>query len=177
MPFRKWFGSVGELRSIMSSATVLLLTATASQKTRNHLKTMLGIGLAYESVDSPDRPNIMLHVNRFKGTQSVVEVFQWLILIIKECKRDMPRILLFCRSINDVGSLYIQICSQLEKSLHHLITMYHSNTLDSVKHSIHEDMNKCDGNIRLLICTSVAGMGVNFFVSHICHSLWPSIHC
>ncbi len=170
VPFRKWFGSVGELRSIMSSATVLMLTATASQNMRSHLKTMLGIGLAYESVDSPDRPNIMLHVERFKGTQNVAEVFQWLILIIKEHKGDMPRILLFCRSINDVGSLYIQICSQLDKSLHHLILMYHSNTLDSIKYSIHEDMSKCDGNIRLLICTSIAGMGVNFLsVTYVIH--------
>jgi superfamily II DNA helicase RecQ len=48
--------------------------------------------------------------------------------------------------------------------------MYHSNTLTYVKEHIQRDMSVSDGSIRILICTSAAGMGVNFAaVSHVVH--------
>ena len=43
--------------------------------------------------------------------------------------------------------------------------MFHSKTSDKVKEKIRHDMTM-DGDIRVLICTNAAGMGVNFVDVH-----------
>ena len=43
-----------------------------------------------------------------------------------------------------------------------VVDMYHSKTLKKIQDRIHEDMKDAKGNIRVVICTNAAGMGVNF---------------
>lgn len=40
--------------------------------------------------------------------------------------------------------------------------MYHSHTPEPVKEMIRHDMQNPNGNIRVLVCTNAAGMGVNY---------------
>jgi ATP-dependent DNA helicase RecQ len=125
-----------------------------------------------ELVDSPDRLNIKLYASKFKSTISLYELFDWLISKILEEEYATPRIMIFCRSITDCGRLHVMFLSKLLNChrLHNLIAMYHSNTLDSIKAEIEKDMCDSNGNIRILICTSAAGMGINFsVVNHVIH--------
>jgi ATP-dependent DNA helicase RecQ len=160
--FRKWFSCVGELRSLVPKATLMTITATASEKCRKELKQKLSVVEMHEFVQSPDRLNIKLHVKKFIGSQPLHEVFDFLLHIINIDQYNMPRIMIFCYATRDCGRLRTMFISRLEHDLHAIVEMYHSDTLDHVKTTIVEDMGNRNGRIRLLLCTSAAGMGVNF---------------
>jgi superfamily II DNA helicase RecQ len=98
------------------------------------------------------------------------QLIYWCLNRLLECGQQMPRLILFCRSINDVGSLHVELCCYLPRSLHRFISMYHSSTSDDVKKYIQSDMCSESGTIRVLICTSAAGMGLNFsLVTYVVH--------
>lgn len=78
-PFREWFGCVGELRSMLTSATLLLLAATASKGMRTKLKYKLGAVVDTELVASADRLNIKMFVARVNSTNPVTVTFRWLL--------------------------------------------------------------------------------------------------
>ncbi len=112
----------------------------------------------------------MLYVQQFKSSDQLYELFYWLIILLNEQKQKMPRIMIFCRSIGDVGTLYTVLRSRLSTEEVHHLSMYHSNTLDEVKSFIQSDMTSSTGKIRVLICTTAAGMGLNFStVNYIIH--------
>ena len=168
-PFREWFARIGELRSLLPNATLLAITATASALLRQRLMSKLALPNMCEMVDNPDRDNIMLFVHSFKSALPVHILFDWLIKMLNEQKYMTPRIMIFCRSINDVGKLYIELSCQLS-NLHKIITMYRSETLDYIKADIQNDMSTANGNLRVFICTNAAGMGLNFCaVKYIVH--------
>jgi ATP-dependent DNA helicase RecQ len=126
----------------------------------------LGQSNMFELVDSPDRSNIKLYVTKFKSTLSLYELFDWLITKSLELRKSIPRIIIFCRSIRDCGRLHTMFLSKFLSvpEILNSIAMYHSNTLDHIKSEIQTDMCDPAGNIRLLLCTSAAGMGLNFSV-------------
>ena len=83
---------------------------------------------------------------------------------------DFERMLIFYRTITDCGSLYAMFISNVPKEIMCYIDMFHSKTWANVKQRIQNDMSINNGNICLLICTSAAGMGVNFVgVKHVVH--------
>ncbi len=169
-PFRGWFGHIGELRSIIPHASVLIMTATSSDSTRTKLKRKLCLNLVdcIDIIDSPDRANIKLHVSAYKSAAPLYDVFQWLIVYLRE--QHCQRMLIFCRTIDDCGKLYTTLKCSLTESCMSTVEMYHSNTLQHVKDRIQCDMNDSNGKVRVLICTSAAGMGVNFTcVYHVVH--------
>jgi ATP-dependent DNA helicase RecQ len=131
---------------------------------------MLALHDCEELTDTPDRTNIKLHVHRFKASLHLRDLFQWVVDCLLVHKAQCSRIMIFCRSIDDCGKLYTMFRCALDESLHHHVNMYHSNTLDYVKEFVQTDMCNPQGNIRVLICTSAAGMGVNFSaVYHVVH--------
>ena len=61
MPFRKWYGCLGELRSLIPTATrLVILTATATKATKEEILNTLHLsGEDIKFIEqSPDRPNI-----------------------------------------------------------------------------------------------------------------------
>ena len=76
-------------------------------------------------------------------------------------KKDCPRTLLFCKTILDCSLLYKPFTRMLQSVSKH-INMYHSCTPEAEKASISKDMSECDGEVRLLIGTNAAGMGVYY---------------
>ncbi len=158
------------MRSLIPNATLLTITATASEKCRKELTTKLGVAEIHEFVDTPDRPNIKLHVAKFIGSQPLHEVFDFVISVIENEKHVMPRIMIFCYATRDCGRLRTMFVSRLKHDLHSVVEMYHSETLNHVKSSIIEDMGNPIGSVRVLLCTSAAGMGVNFSgVNYVVH--------
>ncbi|KAK3107695.1 hypothetical protein FSP39_020128 [Pinctada imbricata] len=126
--FWKWFGCVGELRSLLPSATVLALSATCTNQVKR--RVMKALALKPETLQiaiSPNRPNIKLTVERIS---KVVDALS---------SGTFPKTLLYCTSINDCSKLYSYLSSELE-SQSELIEMYHSETPPTKKEEIIEDL-------------------------------------
>jgi superfamily II DNA helicase RecQ len=160
--FREWYGQLGELRSLVPDARFLLLTATASTNVRKEIQKKFGCTDMTEIIESPDRENIKLCIMRYNSSMKDCDVFYSVISGISAKKDQFNRILIFCRSISDCGKLFVMFSTNLPSSVMSNIHMFHSQTLQHVKDYICSDMQNENGKIRILICTSVAGMGVNF---------------
>lgn len=165
--FRGWFGKLGEIRSLCPDAPVMVLTATASKKNRLGICAKLCLKLPMEYIQCPDRPNIKLNVKLCNSNMDVADMMQWAISGLQEERNNFPRHVVFTRTIRECAALYNALRLQIP-GLQHLYQMYHSCTLNRIKESITADMGSNTGQIRILICTNAAGMGVNFKgVSHV----------
>ncbi len=160
--FREWYGKLGELRSLVPDGRLLLLTATASHQTRQQIMKKLGISDIKEIIESPDRENIKLHVLKYRSTMHDSDLFNSVIKEIITYKEQCRRVLIFCKSVPDCGKLHTMFKIYVPTFLMQHINMYHSHTYPHVKECIENDMKSPTGVIRILICTSAAGMGVNF---------------
>ena len=113
-------------------------------------------------VENPDRPNIKLFVQKVKSSALLSSTFSWLIEAVRLEKQQTGRVLVFCPSIKLCGELYTLFRMELDESTLSHVDMYHSCTTENVKEKIRNDMEQSNGNIRILIATSAAGMGVNY---------------
>ncbi|XP_056016425.1 ATP-dependent DNA helicase RecQ-like [Ostrea edulis] len=172
-PFREAFAHIGELRSLCPKASLLALTATSGPSQRRKIMKMLCFSANSEVIlDSPDRENIKLTSLCIPNSDNLEKVFHWLIDILKTQKAKAERHIIFCESIADVSKIYTTFVKHFGNDCQHF-EMFHSKTDEKVKEIISKDMN-VDGNIRVLICTNAAGMGVNFHnVHHVIHYKLP----
>nr|XP_019928600.2 ATP-dependent DNA helicase Q-like 3 [Crassostrea gigas] len=167
-PFREWFGRLGETRSLIA-CPALVITATASIASRRKLRKKLALVNFHEIVESPDRENIKLFVEKIKVNEKLRVTFSWLIDMVMDQGGECPRHIIFCPSIKLCADVYFAFKVSLNECINY-IEMFHSCTTDQVKDAIREDMEKTDGHIRVLIATSAAGMGVNYkSVNNIIH--------
>ena len=149
---------------------MMAITATATPLMRKKIRTQLCLSLkTTEIVDSPDRPNIKLNVRKLYGSEDVADTFQWIVTEIKENGVKSPRTLIFCKNKDDTGQINAALFRLLgsnyytdQTKRHPVIQIFHKDTLDSTKNAIAHDMKKEDGDIRILLATNSAGMGVNF---------------
>lgn len=158
-PFREWYSRLGEIRSLVPSATLLALTATASRTLRRRITTSLGMVDVYEELDNPDRENIKLFSTKVSSSAEVSETFTWLSSAL--CDDDCPRTIVFCKTIADCSRLY-NMCLFKGSIDMGKVEMFHSMTPAEVKNKIGLDMANVNGVIRVLFCTNAAGMGVNY---------------
>ncbi|WAR23158.1 hypothetical protein MAR_036827 [Mya arenaria] len=87
-------------------------------------------------------------------------MFQWLLCALEKQNETLPRHIVFCKTIRDCAKQYTMIKLCLPACMEY-VQMLHLCTPKAVKDLIIEDM-KSEGMFRILICTNVAGMGVNF---------------
>ncbi|XP_062605474.1 ATP-dependent DNA helicase RecQ-like [Saccostrea cucullata] len=172
-PFREAFANIGELRSLCPKASLIALTATSGPSQRRRIMKILCFRNNVEVIlDSPDRENIKITSMCIPNSDNLEKVFKWLIDTLRSQKEQMERHIIFCESISDVSKIYTTFVKHFGNDCH-LFEMFHSKTDEKVKEIISEDMKK-DGNIRILICTDAAGMGVNFYNAyHIIHYKLP----
>jgi superfamily II DNA/RNA helicase len=112
-------------------------------------------------VDSPDRENIKISVQKIKNNSDVQDNLQFIFHGLKNEGVNFPKHLVFCNTIKECSLVYSALVPEFgHNSL--LVNMYHSKTPDDVKKFIRKDMEAENGNIRVLVSTSSAGMGVNF---------------
>ncbi|WAR23149.1 hypothetical protein MAR_036818 [Mya arenaria] len=67
-PSRELFGKIGKVRSLCPGVPFLVLTATASKRTRQTIEKKLCMDLPVEIVECPDRVNIKLNVKVEKSS-------------------------------------------------------------------------------------------------------------
>ncbi|XP_074651137.1 bifunctional 3'-5' exonuclease/ATP-dependent helicase WRN-like [Tubulanus polymorphus] len=93
------------------------------------------------------------------GKLSKASMFRWLINELTANPAEFSRTLIFCTTIKETAELHATFKTEIDINQ---FSLYHSKTPDSVKEYIRQDMSKIDGNIKILIGTSAAGMGINF---------------
>ncbi|KAK3098480.1 hypothetical protein FSP39_019865 [Pinctada imbricata] len=161
--FRKWYGRLGELRSLVQ-CPVILLTATANMAARTELQRKFCMVDCLEIIQNPDRHNIKLFLQCVKCSMPLDDIFYFLIVLLREKKELSDRFLIFCPTIRTCSKLFTMFRINFKNNMKLIdyIEMYHSKTPDDVKEYVRDDMSKVNGKIRVLIATSAAGMGVNF---------------
>jgi ATP-dependent DNA helicase RecQ len=160
-PFRVWYGRLSEARSLIK-CPVLLITATANKSARRKIQKKFAMHDCCELIDNPDRPNIKLFVQKYKRTVPIESVLEQLIYLVNEKQELCDRYIVFCPSIALCSKVFTAFRLEIgNKKIKH-VEMYHSKTTDQTKEKIRKDLNDPSGQVRILVATSAAGMGVNF---------------
>lgn len=175
--FRESFAKLGELRSIVPSGTpILALTATADLDSRARVKKQLQLEGALTITASPNRENIRLGLKTTRG--STLDCLNWIAREVKEKGLNMRPILVYARTLKEVGRIYCYLKAELEQHTwvnqdphqspdNLLIGMFHSKTLSQNKKRVLSSLSG-EGNCRVVVATTALGMGLNFTnISHV----------
>jgi hypothetical protein len=101
--FREWYGQLSEMRSLLTNARLLLLTATASTSSRRSIiDKMICTSNVEEIIQCPDRENVKLHVLKYKSNLHEKQVFDSVIQNVLKYKDNCRRIVIFCRTVTRV---------------------------------------------------------------------------
>ena len=155
-PFRESYGRIGHLRSF-TKAPFLCMTTTASLKIRSKIMKLLNMSNAKLIRHSPDKKNISYHV---QTAADLSETFQWMVNLVSSPVTEIPKTIIYCRSLKDCGELYSLFDEAAANSEVPVVTMYHSKTPEQIKQKVLSLLEE-NGNCRIVIATSALGMGVN----------------
>lgn len=85
VPFRTWYGNLGEMNSLTSDVPMIVLTATASTTTRREIFSTLNLKSSSCHIieRSPERPNVSFDVQYLNKNVPVSTTFEFLIEELK----------------------------------------------------------------------------------------------
>ncbi|XP_031553779.1 mediator of RNA polymerase II transcription subunit 34-like [Actinia tenebrosa] len=173
VPFRKWYGCLGELHSLIPKDTKsVILTATATKATKEQIMETLNLSPKDVQMiqQSPDRPNLFYSTQYVDKNEPLEIVFGWLINEVDDMGANTPRTLIYCQTRKQCSVLYRMFEVFLGLKMYsggvtnpqkRLVEMFHAGTPKRVKEHIIENMAKDDGHLRVVICTVAFGMGIN----------------
>lgn len=172
IPFRKWYGCLGEMRSLIpKQCKIMILTATATKDTKQQILDTLQ--LSFEDIKiiekSPDRPNISYVANYLDKNEPLEAAFSSLICEVKSENITTQRTIIYCQTRKQCSVIFRLFEIFLHNFMFYgkpspqtrIVEMYHAGTPSSVKEHVLDNMGKDDGHIRILISTVAFGMGVN----------------
>lgn len=107
---------------------------------------------------SPDKKNISYHVEKAKELD---ETFQWMLDLFSFPVAEIPKTIIYCRSLKDCGEMYSLFDEVAANSQVPVVTMYHSKTPEQIKQRVLSSLLDENGDCRIVIATSALGMGVN----------------
>ncbi|XP_069110005.1 ATP-dependent DNA helicase RecQ-like [Argopecten irradians] len=165
--FRTDYGKLSELRSLLPKAPMLALTATASPNSRQSLLKKLCMERGNIIVKNCDRKNINL--NCIKAPRDAKTAFLWLIECLKTEKQLCQKTVIYCRSIKSCSQLFKLFIDAIGYQAYcgpkcakkRLFAMYHHSTSTKCKKLVMDEFSKLDSTLRVVICTSAFGLGVN----------------
>lgn len=169
--FRRAFSRLSEVRSIIpNSVKLMALTATATISTRYSVCQILGMSEPSVVAVTPNRSNIYYSVEKREG--DIEQTFTALVNEIREKRLGVPRVIIFCRSYEDVGHIYSFMKSSLGKEAvepvgapdvarFRLVDMFTACTEKSVKNTIIHNFTETDSPLRVVIATVAFGMGLD----------------
>lgn len=112
--FRKWYGEVAQLRSLLPFCVPFpALTATCTKSVQQKLVASLEQRSVHIIKMSPDRSNIRYSV--VKASRDLIISFGWLIDELKKLRQRLPKTLVFCRSIDACSRLYQLFTCELQE--------------------------------------------------------------
>lgn len=134
------------------------MTATASLKIRSKIIKLLNMRNPKVIRQSPDKKNISYHVEKAKELD---ETFEWILDLFSSCIAEIPKTIIYCRSLKDCGEIYSLFDEIATHSEAPVVSMYHSKTPEQIKQKVLSSLLEEDGDCRIVIATSALGMGVN----------------
>ena len=172
VPFRIWYGNLGELKSLTSDAPSIILTATASVSTKRGIFRTLNLkqSSCFILEHSPERPNVQFGVQYLDKNMPVSSTFSSLIEELRSKKLNCRRTMIFCQTRKQCALVYsaFREClgydffvQKTPNNKKRMMEMFHAGTPESVKKHILDNISQANGHIRIIACTVVFGMGVN----------------
>lgn len=86
--FRTVYADLHELRTLAPSVSMMALTATATEETKENIIDVLRMKDVYEVSESPNKSNITYIVNYMPNDSKVQDYLSW---IVEEIKREKLR--------------------------------------------------------------------------------------
>ena len=88
VPFRKWYGNLGQLRKILSNVRFMVCTATASLSTKSKIFSVLSITSDETFIVemSPERKNLRYVVQYADNAIPMSELFRDIIMEVRKGK-------------------------------------------------------------------------------------------
>jgi ATP-dependent DNA helicase RecQ len=169
--FREDYSRIGEMRSLLTKACVLALTASAPPSMVKDICSSLHMGSNFTLVQcSPDRPNIFIMA--MKAPNTVSETFHWLADELSNDNKAAKKYIIYCRSIKACALLYKYFSDQLgpenayargeKKGVRsRLFGMFHRSTVKKNKKVVMESFGQSHSNLRVVIATVAYGMGID----------------
>lgn len=181
--FRRAFSRLSEVRSIIpNSVKLMALTATATRSTRSSICQILGMSEPSIIAVTPNRSNICYSVAK-KSEGDIEQIFTLLADELREKRLTMSRVIVFCRSYEDVGNIYSLMKSSLgneavepigapDVARFRLVDMFTACTEKNVKDTIIHNFVQTDSPLRVVIATVAFGMGLDSpNIRHIIHCM------
>lgn len=169
--FRTAYKEINQLRSLIPrSVKIMALTATATKETRLAVCRSLGIVSPIVVAELPNRTNLKYIVN--SNVNSIEETFAYLVKEIRCKRRDMERIIIYCRTYDSCGLIYQYLRTKLRSDMTHpagardlavyrLVDMFTACTTPDVKDHILESFCHPNGTLRIVVATVAFGMGLD----------------
>ncbi len=160
---------IGEVRSLLPcNVNIMALTATATTKLRVNASEVIGMKDELIVSISPCKSNIMFAVSQYTSVQ---DAFQPVAERIRTDRSKCPRIIIYCRRIEECADLYLYFKGYLglyfsdppgapDVPKFRLVDMYTSCTDKEVKEAIISAFTS-DSCLRVVIATVAFGMGVD----------------
>ncbi len=162
---------VGEIRSLLPEEVPLMaLTATASRTLQQKVASILGMNKPAVIAVSSCKANLMYAIaNPFI---SITKTFQPLLTRLQMERVTMPRVIIYCRKIEDCADLYLffrnRLGSEFTEPINspdvyqlRLVDMFTSVTISVVKSHIITTFRKSHASLRIVCATIAFGMGID----------------
>lgn len=149
----------------------MALTATATRTSRTEICRVLGMPKPEVVSISPNKPNIKYYVCVNKNS-TMEDMFDPIVRELKINRKGMDKILIFCRTYDDVTKLYFYFKIQMglnrleppgapDLAEYRLFDMYTACTHPNLKPLIVGEFTKEGSVLRIVIATIAFGMGLN----------------
>ena len=172
IPFRQWYGNLGEMYSLISSdVSTVVLTATASKATKKDIFKTLNLSQATFVIErSPERPNIRFGTQYLDKNLPLSAVFESVVEELRNERCNFERTIIFCQTRKQCALVYRTFVDSLSDDLYvnrkpdarqRMVEMFHAGTPDSVEKHVLDNFSQSMGHIRVLACTVAFGMGIN----------------
>ena len=181
-PFREVYGRLHELRTLIQAAVPFVaLTATAILETKKCIMDTLNMFNPLDVCDSPNKSNVTYSVSYIPQSSSIYDAFQWIIDHILHTQGSNNRVIIYCQTIKQCGTIYSILRSHLGDHLYArhcgtssnpqpILEMLHSCTPQGNKDYIITSFQNADGPVKILVATISFDMGID------CKGVNTSVH-
>uniref|UniRef100_A0A8C6WUB5 DNA 3'-5' helicase n=1 Tax=Neogobius melanostomus TaxID=47308 RepID=A0A8C6WUB5_9GOBI len=145
---------------VVVSPLLALMEQQVTEASKLHLEKAVTL------IESPNRSNIRLGLTHIRGPH--LDCMDWIVQEVKEMGITMSPVLIYCRTIKEVGRVFCYLKAELdEDSDNMIIRMFHSKTLPQNKTRVLSSLSG-EGNCKVVVATTALGMGLNFpNISHV----------
>uniref|UniRef100_A0A8C6SJ85 DNA 3'-5' helicase n=1 Tax=Neogobius melanostomus TaxID=47308 RepID=A0A8C6SJ85_9GOBI len=142
---------------------IMALTASADVQSRARVIKQLHLEKAVTLIESPNRSNIRLGLTHIRGPH--LDCMDWIVQEVKEMGITMSPVLIYCRTIKEVGRVFCYLKAELDEDC--WVGRDPIKTLPQNKTRVLSSLSG-EGNCKVVVATTALGMGLNFpNISHV----------